>query len=116
MSHEIVAVPATGAEVVYRVVSADGPSSDAFRGRRDFPRRRPLPRDTPWLLLVGVSTFDTPQGALRIAQRRPAGLARMRLQPDLGIHFARTGRPGHFTVWGAPSVLIDCIEHFDRAS
>jgi hypothetical protein len=116
MAQRIVAAPATGAELLYRVVSADGPSPDDFRGRRDFPRRRPLPTDTPWLLLVGISMFDTPEGALRIARRRPAGLAQVRLKPDLGIHFAMTGRPGHYSVWGAPSVLIDCVEEFDRAS
>jgi len=116
MAQRIVASPATGAELLYRVVAADGPLIDDFRGRRDFPRQRALPADTPWLLLAGVSMFDTPEAALHVARRRPAGLARVRLKPDLGIHFARTGRSGHYTVWGAPSVLIDCVEHFDRAS
>lgn len=116
MAPRIVATPATGAELLYRVVGADGPSIDDFRGRRDLPRRRPLPPDTPWLLLLGVSMFDTPDVALQIARRRPAGLARVRLKPALGLHFAQTGRPGHYTLWGAPSILIDCVEHFDRAS
>jgi len=60
--------------------------------------------------------FDTQQGALRIARRRPAGVAQVRLEPNLGIYFTRTGRPGHYTVWGAPSVLMDCVERFDQAS
>ena len=116
MAQRIVVASATGAELLYRVVSAEGHSLDDFRGRRDLPRRRSLPSDTPWLLLAGVSMFDTPEDALRIARRRPAGLVRVRLKPDRGIHFAPTGRPGHYTVWGAPSILVDCVEHFDRAS
>ncbi len=116
MAQQIVAAPATGAELLYRVVSIDGPQLDDFRGRRELPRRRPVPPDTPWLLLAGVSMFDTPQAALQIARRRPAALARVRLKPDLGIHFAPTGRRGHYTVWGAPSVLNDCVEQLDRAS
>jgi hypothetical protein len=116
MAQRIVAMPATGAELLYRVVSADGASIDDFRGRRDLPRRRALPADTPWLLLAGVSMFDSSTGALQVARRRPAGLARLRLKPNVGVHFAQTGRPGHYTVWGAPSVLVGCVEHFDRAS
>lgn len=73
-------------------------------------------RPTPWLLLAGVSMFEAPAAALHIARRRPAGLARVRLKADAGIHFVRTGRQGHHTVWGAPTVLLHCIEHFDRAS
>jgi len=114
MAERIVASPATGAEVLYRVVSVAGAAIDDFRGRRDLPRNRPLPPDTPWL--HGVSTFDTPVAALRIAQRRPAGLAHVRLKVDVGIHFARTGRPGHYTVRGAPSVLVACVQQIDRAS
>ena len=60
MAERIVASPATGAEVLYRVVSVAGATIDDFRGRRDLPRNRPLPPDTPWLLLAGVSMFDTP--------------------------------------------------------
>lgn len=116
MAQPIVAASATGAELLYRVVSTDGPELDDFRGRRELPRRRPVSPDTPWLFLAGVSMFDTPEGALQIARRRPAGLVRVRLKPDLGIHFAPTGRRGHYTVWGAPSVLNDCVEQFDQAS
>jgi hypothetical protein len=111
----IVARPPTGAEILYRVVDAGGATTDDLRGRRDLPRR-PLPPDTPWLLLAGVSMFDTPDGALHVARRRPAGLARVRLAVDAGIHFARTGRHGHFTIWGAPSTLVGCVERVDPAS
>ena len=60
--------------------------------------------------------FGTSEAALQIARRRPAGVAHVRLEVGRGIHFARTGRPGHDTVWGAPTVLVDSAEHLDRAS
>lgn len=116
MADRIVAVPATGVEILYRVVAPGGATEDDVRGHRDLPRRRPLPPSTPWLLLAGVSMFDTPAGALRVARRRPAGLACVRLRSDVGIHLARTGGIGHFTVWGAPSVLVACVEGVDQAS
>ncbi len=115
MNSEIILAPATGAEVLYRIVSVDQPTAEDFRGHRDPPRRRPVTPDTPWVLLAGVSMFDTPAQALRIARRRPAGLARVRLRPEVGIHFVRTGRQGHHAVWGAPAVLLDCVEMTERA-
>jgi hypothetical protein len=47
MAERIVASPATGTEVLYRVVSVGGAAIDDFRGRRDLPRTRPLAPDTP---------------------------------------------------------------------
>jgi hypothetical protein len=107
----IVAESATGDEVLYRLLRATAPVVDDFRGRRDLPRGRPLPDDTPWLLLAGVSMFDTEAGALRVARQRPATLARVRLAARRGVHVAPTGTRGHRTVWGAPSVLLECVEH-----
>jgi hypothetical protein len=111
----IVAEPAAGDEVLYRIVRAQEPAMDDFRGRRELPRRRPVSADTPWLLLAGVSMFETPTGALRIARRRPAWLAQIRLRAGAGIHFARGGTRGHVTVWGAPSILASCVERVDEA-
>jgi hypothetical protein len=106
----IVADAATGGEVLYRLLRATAPVVDDFRGRRDLPRGRPVPADTPWLLLAGVSMFDTQVGALRVARQRPATLARVRLAPRRGVHLAATGARGHRTVWGAPSILLECVE------
>lgn len=111
----IVAEPATGGEVLYRIVGAQESTADEFRGRRDLRGRRPVSADTPWLLLAGVSMFETPAGALRIARRRPAWLAQIRLRAGAGIHFARTGTRGHVTVWGAPSTLAGCADRVNEA-
>ncbi len=69
-----------------------------------------MPADTPWLLLAGLSMFDTEAGVLRVARQRPVSLARVRLTPRRGIHLAATGARGHRTVWGAPTVLLECVE------
>jgi hypothetical protein len=107
-----VAEPATGAEVLYRVVALPGATPDNFRGERNLPknRPRPVPPDTPWLYLAGVSTWDSEAGALGITVRRPQRVARLILKVDVGIHFERNGAPGHYDVWGAPNVLYDCID------
>ena len=106
----IVAEAATGNEILYRLLRGSTPVLDDLRGRRDLTRGRPLPVDTPWLLLAGVSMFDAQAGALRVSRQRPAVVARVRLTSRRGIHLSATGARGHRTVWGAPSVLLECIE------
>jgi hypothetical protein len=106
---QIIAQPARD-EVLYRVVRAERPRVEDFRSHREQPRRRPVPASTSWLLLVGVSMFDTREGALQIARRRPASVAEMRLTAGRGIHTAVTGSYGHRTVWGDPDVLAACVE------
>jgi hypothetical protein len=106
---QIVAQPAQN-EVLYRVVRAERPRVGEFCSHREQPRRRPAPASTPWLLLVGVSMFETREGALQIARRRPAWVAELRLVAGRGIHVAVTGSYGHRTVWGDPDVLAACVE------
>ncbi|HSZ69306.1 MAG TPA: hypothetical protein VK756_02990 [Solirubrobacteraceae bacterium] len=106
---QITALPAKG-ELLYRVVRAERPRMEDFRSHREQPRRRPVPASTPWLLLVGVSMFDTREAALQIARRRPAWVAELRLTAGRGIQVAVTGSYGHRTVWGDPDVLSACVE------
>lgn len=106
---QIVAQPARG-ELLYRVVRAERPRVDDVRSHRERPHKRPVPEDTPWPLVVGVSMFDTREGALQIARRRPAWVAELRLAAHRGIHVAATGAYGHRTVWGDPQVLAACVE------
>lgn len=84
---QIAARPAQG-DILYRVVRIDQPSSEDFRSHREQAHRRPAPEGTPWLLVVGVSMFDTRDGALQIARRRPAWIAELRLAASRGIHVA----------------------------
>lgn len=111
---QIAARPAQG-DILYRVVRTDQPSSEDFRSHREQARKRPAPEGTPWLLVVGVSMFDTRDGALQIALRRPAWIAELRLAASRGIHVATTGSRGHRTVWGDPGVLAACVHTCDVA-
>src|SRR3954464_13412073 len=111
---EIVAKPAAG-QVLFRLVRDPGGRVEDFRSPRDRSPRRPVPSGTPWLLLVGVSMFDSLAGALAVARRRPAWIAELRLPGGLGIHLARRGPPGHHTVWGEPRVLAGCIDNWRQA-
>ena len=111
---EIVAKPAAG-HVLYRLVRDASGRVEDFRSHRDRTPRRPVPAGTPWLLLVGVSMFDSPAGALAVARRRPAWIAEVRLRAGLGIHVASTGPPGHHTVWADPRALASCIDSWREA-
>jgi hypothetical protein len=112
---EIVAKPAQE-ETLYRVVRTSQPRVEDFRCHREQPRRRPLPAFSPWLLVVGVSMFETREGALQIARRRPAWIAEVRLPAGQGIHVAATGSLGHRTVWAESDALAACVQACDMAA
>jgi len=112
---QITAQPAQG-EVLYRIARLQRPGEEDFRCHREQLRRRPAPAGTPWLLQVGVSMFDTREGALQIARRRPAWVAELRLPAGKGIHLAATGSRGHRTAWGDPDVLAGCESSCDVAT
>lgn len=101
--------------MLYRLVRAEQPRIEDFWSYRERPQRRPVEAGTPWLLLVGVSMFHTREGALRIARRRPAWVAKLHLEAGHGIHVGITGSPGHRTVWGDPDALVACVQACDVA-
>jgi hypothetical protein len=85
---------ASGGETFYRLVRSDPPPLDGFRSQRELAGRRPPRPDALYLLTVGVSMFDTLDGVLKVARRRPAFVAEVALKPGRGISFAQTGQPG----------------------
>lgn len=93
-----------------QIVAQPARDEEDFRSHREQPRRHPVPASTPWLLSIGVSLFDTREGALQIARRRPAWVAELRVTAGRGIHIAATGSHGHRTAWGDPDVLAACVE------
>lgn len=64
-------------------------------------------------LYMAVSMFE--DGALlqRVALRRPSRvgthLARVELLPAQGICISDTGSAGHWSVWGLPGQLAECV-------
>ncbi len=61
---------------------------------------------------MALSMFDERSVAAQLAARVPklgGHIAEMALTPGLGICVARTGGPAHWSVWGRPSQLIQCV-------
>jgi hypothetical protein len=104
---------AQGGESFYRLVRSDPPALDSFRSQRELGGRRQPRPNALFLLAVGVSMFDTLDGALRVALRRPALVAEVKGRPR--VSFAQTGQPGHHTIWGTPEALGDCVVRVFRA-
>jgi hypothetical protein len=64
------------------------------------------------LIHLGLSMFVTVDAAAERATRWPAlgtHIARLRLEPGHGFHFAETGARVHRTVWGRPLQLLACV-------
>lgn len=106
-------VSAQGGETFYRLLRAEQPQVRDFYSVRELGRR--LPHRTPWLIAVGISVFDSPEGALAVARRRPAIVARVALPEGRGISYAKTAGEGHYTLWAAPedllAAVVDVVRH-----
>ncbi len=76
---------------------------------------KPLRGDTAQShrLWLGLSVFDTANGARLMATRYPSlgrFIAMLRIHPGVTIQFERTtGTPGHFTPWGDPADMLACV-------
>jgi hypothetical protein len=102
----VLAVPASG-QVLYRLVR------DSAAGEGDFVARALKKRpfgDTPLLLHSGVSMFAEATQAASRARRSPILIAEMHLHADREIYVAKTlMSEGHYTVWGLPDDLLQCV-------
>jgi hypothetical protein len=86
--------------------------ADAFRSH--YEQRRPPrgPENRAAAIHMALSMFDSPDVAVQLARRVPklgGCVAIVDLQPDLGLCVARTGGPAHWSVWGRPLQLADCV-------
>lgn len=97
----------------YRIIQSRTP------GRIDFVSNEakgvPLRRDTAQArrLWTGISVFDSEAGAREMARRFPglgAFVAALRIPVDALIGIERTtATPGHFTLWGEPDDILNCV-------
>lgn len=101
--------------VVYRGChgSDAGAVRDAMRSNYETGRS-PHPADLRATVLhMAVSMFEADDVLLRLARRRPdrvgTHVARLELQPERGICLADTGSAGHWSVWGIPEQLAECV-------
>ncbi|MHB1567824.1 MAG: hypothetical protein ACYC0H_01350 [Solirubrobacteraceae bacterium] len=95
---------AQGGETFYRLLRSEQAQLHDFNSARELGRR--VPRRTAWVIAVGVSMFDSVEGALDVARRRPAFVARVVLPAGRGVTYAKTAGPGHHTIWAAPEDLL----------
>jgi hypothetical protein len=106
---------------LYRVSTArdDDRFADAFRSHyeRRLPPRGPEGRAAA--IHMALSMFDTADVAAQLARRVPklgGHVATVELRPDLGLCVAKTGGPAHWSVWGRPVQLTDCVLHVVQAT
>jgi hypothetical protein len=76
--------------------------------------RRPHPADLRAAVLVmAVSMFEDAAFVRRVARARPESVgthvAEVELRPGRGLCRADTGSAGHWSIWGVPERLVDCI-------
>jgi hypothetical protein len=97
--------------VVYRIVRSNPPTVEDFTspmmlGRLPQRRERQFPGE--W---AGLSTFDSFESARTMARRFPVlgrWIATLRLD-SRRIVVRQTFGPGHYTMWGLPSTLLDAV-------
>jgi hypothetical protein len=76
--------------------------------------RRPHPADLRAAVLVmAVSMFEDAAFVRRVARARPESVgthvAEVELRPGRGLCRADTGSAGHWSIWGVPERLVECI-------
>jgi hypothetical protein len=101
---------------LYRIVKSANPSDDgfdrAFRSSYELGKRPRHIADRLAVVHMGLSMFETLSKARRTARAFPpigAWVARVDLLPGEGFCGARTGQPGHWTIWGRPDQLVRAV-------
>lgn len=93
---------------LWRAVRSYPPTEADFLSHkaRGLPKRR-----GPDELWEGVSTFDSFEVASDMARKYHQGdfLSRLAIEPDGPIRWRATGGKGHYTLWGTPAELLDCV-------
>lgn len=93
---------------------ADAASLEASLMSNFQARRRAHPADRHATALhMAVSMFDRPEPVTRLANAFPGRigthLLRIELSPGQGFCVADTGQTGHWSVWGVPERLVECV-------
>jgi len=115
---EIVVATVTAERAVeaYRIVHGSSPTDarvlESLRSNyeRDRPPRGWEQRNV--VIQMGISMFVRRTQAEGTARRFPVigdHIAQIRLEQGFGFALARTGPPGHLTVWGRPLQLLGAI-------
>jgi hypothetical protein len=99
---------------LYRIVKSNPPTTADFLARMMLgflPRRIEMERPEVW---SGLSMYDTPEQARATANDFPAlGTYVATVSIDTRnrrIVAHQTLKPGHYTVWGAPEVILAAVD------
>lgn len=99
--------------ILYRVVQTDPPTLWDFTSNEARRRRPRRPLDTVGRRLWrGLSHFDTLEAARAAARNTPAlghFVAEIAVPDDDSVEVERTGRAGHYTMWGSPGRLLGYV-------
>jgi hypothetical protein len=106
-----VAVEGSG-QVVYRRLAGASAGPKDFRSDRD--RGRPHPDDEPSIEHAGLSVFDSARFAVDVVVRFSVFVAELAVPGGSQCSIAKTGPPGHYTVWGDPDVLVAAVTKIFR--
>lgn len=98
--------------VLFRIVKSPEPGDslfdESFRSHYELRRQPRGVERRSAVLQMGLSMFNTGSQAARVAQTWPVigeWVATVVILPGYGFNLARTGMPGHYTVWGRPEQL-----------
>jgi hypothetical protein len=97
--------------VSYRIVRSNPPTAEDFTSPMMLgkpPQRRERQYPGEW---AGLSMFDSVESARAMARRFPilgGWIATVQLDPRRIVARPTFG-PGHYTVWGPPSALLDAV-------
>jgi len=99
--------------ILHRIVRSNPPSLVDFTSGAALGH--PLAHASPetFSLHAGLSAFRTIHQARAMARRNPRlgpFIAVLDIPDDGAIRVERTThRPGHYTVWGAPDTILECV-------
>ncbi len=94
----------------YRIVLTDPPTLVDFMSNRTKGRpRRAIESVEEW---GGLSVYDDEERARETARKFPrlgAHLAVLDVPPGAPIRWQQTFGPGHYTLWGEPQDVLNCV-------
>lgn len=98
---------------LYRLVHTEWSQDEDWRSHYEN-KHRPLKAEMACAAVyMGVSMWGQPEVPRVLAKRYPRigdHLAAVQLNGEIGIWFAATNAKGHYTVWGRPTDLRDCMD------
>ncbi len=111
----IVLLEVTRPITLYRGCHGSEPATliEAMRSNYDAGRNPHPAERRAVALYMSLSMFESPEPIQWAARRRPervgTHIARVDLRPGLGICRADTSGEGHWSIWGLPGRLAECI-------